>query len=136
MKRSLEIYRDILTGAIENGGHGWFSVDEYEWEDTDDPHAVIVPDDADDATPLRVDSKVIARGVGVIRDAIVNPDAVDDHTTYLVNDRTGQRLYMSQVQRARIMRAMRAYDDHGSDLDVIDYLAIVECGLFGAVTYA
>ena len=127
---------DVLITAVENGGHGWFEVLEYH-PDAPAPFAVVVADDddEDDPTPLRIDLDIIARGLGIIRrarhEAITDGPDIDQQVLH--NSVTGQRLYMSADMRQRIVAADRSNE---ADIDVIDALAIVECGLFGGVTYA
>jgi len=128
---------DVLTGAIENGGHGWFSVDEYTWDDPDtEPFAVVIEDD-DDAERHRIDFALIRKGLRVIADARPRPIAEGHDAGLLVlhNMTTGGRLYLSHEQRREIVKADRTNGEDGN-LDALDYLAIIECGLFGAVTYA
>lgn len=134
-ERRREFLTDVLTMAVENGGHGWFSVEEYVWSDPDVlPYAVVVDDvDHDDeATTHRITFAVLSKGLGVIGKARNQATERDGHVLH--NMDTGQRLYMSRDMQTRIMRASREYE--AGDLDAIDALAIVECGLFGAVTYA
>jgi hypothetical protein len=133
MERSVErteFLSDVLVTAIESGSSGWFVVDEYE-PDGPDAHAVIRADDEPGA-PRRVTLGTIAHGLAIIRDA--RPRPVEDGVLVLHNAGTGQRLYMSYDMRRRIMLADRTNGDDG-DLDVVDALAILECALFGAVTY-
>lgn len=140
-KERVEFLTNILTGAIESGAYGWFMVDEYRWEDMGEhAYAVITEEDetvAEGAEPAtyRIDFDVIVRGLQVIRKATMGP--VKDHNGSLVlcNAVTEKRLFVAPHRRAEIDRANRSNGDDG-DLDVIDYLAIVECGLFGRVVYA
>lgn len=140
MKRSdtrNEFLTDILTGAIENYGYGWFEVDEYKWESVPpgDAYAVITETEKEGEPQHRVDLDVIARGLGVIRDAQMQvDDQYPDDGEVLHNQASGKRLYMAPGRRKNIMLADRTNGDDG-DLDVVDYLNIVECGLFGAVLY-
>jgi hypothetical protein len=131
----VEFLRDCLCGAVENYGYGFFEVLEYVWEDTPDPYALVVDkNDEEDTTQYRIDLDLIAKGLGIIKRAQVEPDE-DNNSSYLVNADTRERLYVGHEQRRNIMLADRTNGEDG-DLDVIDYLAIVECGLFGAVMYA
>lgn len=132
-----EFLTDILTGAIENYGYGWFEVDEYKWESVPlgDAYAVITQNEEEDEPQHRVDLDVIARGLGVIRDAQMRVDDEYPNDGEVLHNRTsGKRLYMAPGRRRNIMLADRTNGDDG-DLDVVDYLNIVECGLFGAVLY-
>lgn len=133
----MEFLSDLVTIAIENGGYGWFSVDEYRWEDQPDgAYAVIRSVDIE--TPdhtARVDIDTIARGISVIRDARPQVDArYPKDGPVLHNTTTRQRLYLSAAMRTTILDASRESD--ASELDAIGALAIVECALFGAVTFA
>jgi hypothetical protein len=134
--RRQEFLTDILTGAVENGGHGWFVVHEYVWEDTTEPYAVIEEDGDTDNETFRVDLGVIRKGLHVIGQAEMREltEGHDAGTSVLHNAKTGQRLYLAASRRAEILKASRTNGEDG-DLDVLDYLAIVECALFGAVTY-
>jgi hypothetical protein len=139
MSERKEFLTDILTGAIENGGHGWFMVHDYEWE-ADEPYAVIEENDGDESNGdgrTRVDHGVIRRGLRVIAGAELREitEGYDAGCSVLHNGKDGRRLFLSPQQRKEIMLADRTNGEDG-DLDVVDYLAIIECGLFGAVTYA
>jgi hypothetical protein len=127
-----EFLTDILTTAVENGGHGWFSVDEYQWEAV--PAGGAYATVADDEGEIhRIDLDVLERGLQVIRDAVLGPDHLGGQVLH--NATSGCQLYVSPVQRTNICLADRTNGDEG-DLDCIDALAIVECGLFGRVVYA
>lgn len=126
----VEFLLDVLTTAIENFGYGWFEVDDYPDTERDaDAYAIIRPKDEPDKT-YRVDLDTVARGFGVIQRA---QEKDVDGERCLVNDKTGGRLHMSRSQRGRLLKANRENDN--ADLDVVDALAVVECGLFGVVTY-
>jgi hypothetical protein len=131
---------DVLTTAVENCGYGWFDVDEYEWDPDQGTqlgkaYAVVVA--KDDNAKYRIDLEVIARGLGVIRGARLRE--FQGHggkvVRVLINSKTAERLYMSEWMRANIMLSDRTNGEDG-DMDVIDALAVVECGLFGKVTYS
>lgn len=121
-----EFLTDIVVTAIENYGYGWFSVEDY---DCDNGTARIF-DQYDDDKPYDVSIDVIARGLGVIRDAKMHQG---EDEAYLMN-RQGNRLYVGPGRRKAIMEADREND--AGDLDVVDALGILECGLFGQVVYA
>lgn len=137
--KRIEFLTDILTGAIENYGYGWFVVHEYRWQNTTDPYALV--EDESDGERHRIDLAVVRRGLGVIRNAVLrSPDPAQPTLdgaadSVLFNAKTGERLYISPAQRRNIMLSDRTNGDDG-DMDVIDYLAVVECGLFGKVVYA
>lgn len=81
-------------------------------------------------------SRIALHTLGVIQRAFARvPDepSAQDNYAVLHNAATGQRLYMSGAQRARILGTSREND--ASQLDVIDALAILECALFGAATF-
>jgi len=133
----VEFYSDLLITAIENGGYGQFWTREYDpFEDS--PYAVIEFTDAE-GTLHRVTPATMAHGLGVITSAErrVDENHPDDGPV-LHNAATGQRLYMGSHQRERIVFAADPDNDEyeAGDLDVIDALAILECALLGAVTYA
>lgn len=126
---------DILTTAVENGGVGWFYTLAYKWESVPLGDAYAIVQDMEDETLIRrVDLGIIARGLGVIRAA---KPAVDqkypDDGPVLHNAETGQRLYLSVDAQKKIGQCDR---ENEADLDAVDALAIVECGLFGRVVYS
>lgn len=113
--------KDIIITAVENYGYGWFSVSAY---DPDNGTARI--HEEEEGTSHSVNVETIARGIGVIRRAeIVNGDLMAED---------GKPLYMSEGHRKRILESSREND--AGELDVIDALAVLECGLFGRVVYA
>jgi hypothetical protein len=132
----IQFLTDVLITAVENYGYGWFSVDEYEpgGDEPDGKAYAAITDDFDDNKQHRIDLAVIAHGFGVITDAkpAVDPKHPNDGEV-LHNAKTGQRLFVSGQNRKRLVEASRLND--AGELDVIDALAVVECGLFGAVTY-
>lgn len=123
--------RDIVIGAIENNGYGWFALCKYS---PDDGTATI--EATDDLEIHEVTPRVIAKGLGIIARARVSEatDSRGETERFYVNARTGQRLYLSRQDRKAIMDASR--DNDAVELDVVRALAILEIGLFGAVTYA
>jgi hypothetical protein len=128
-----EFLTDVVVTAIENYGYGpWFEVCAY---DSTKGRAVIEVED-DKANRHMVDADMIAKGFGVIRSAVLRRAVGDDECQpdVLHNVKTGQRLYLSPSNQRRILTAYRECD--AGDLDVVDALAILECALFGAVTYA
>lgn len=145
-----EFLKDALTIAIENGGYGFFSVSEWKWEDVTpgETYAVIHESGEEEDQPQtwRVDIETMAKGIGVIKSAVLKDFGGEVRTTggykyttpverVLSNAQTGERLYVSEEQRRNIMLAERTNMDEG-DLDAIDGLAILECALFGRVVYA
>lgn len=122
-----EFLTDIVVTAIENGGYGFFTVEEYDPENG----TATIADKYDEVHPqFSISIETIARGLGEIRGAKMH-DAKDE--SYLVNHQ-GRRLFMPQGMRKSIMEADREND--AGNLDVVDALAILECGLFGQVVYA
>lgn len=123
---------DAFTAAIENDGYGQFACHEYK-HTGDDPHAVIEFDD--DETQHHIDLDTMARGVGVIRAARPAVDAkYPDDGEVLHNAATGVRLFLSTAARANILLADRT-NGYDGDIDVVAALAVLECAVFGAVTY-
>lgn len=122
----VEFLGDVLVTAIENGGYGFFDVVSY---DCDHPEALIM--DPEDKINYMVDIDVIARGIGVIRNAKLATFGNDE---VLANASTGERLFVSENDRALIMECSREND--AGEIDVVLALAILECGLFGKVVYA
>lgn len=127
----VEFLDGLLVTAIENFGYGWFVVHEYGGEGATS-YAVIEPED-DPGTKHRVDLDTMAKGLGVIKRAELRGTERDGEVLH--NSATGERLYMSTELRKDIMLADRTNGDEG-DIDVVGALAILECALFGAVTYA
>jgi hypothetical protein len=135
--RRAEFLTTVLTTAIESGSLGWFVVHEYRHDSVPlgSAYALIEPEDQENITH-RVDLDVIARGLALIRDALPLVQSTRPSDGPVLCDRTtGKRLYVSAGMRSRIMAADRSCDEDG-DLDAIDALSIVECGLFGQVVYA
>jgi hypothetical protein len=124
-----EFLADVFTTAIESGSYGWFTVEEYV-HDGDAPYAVLVADD--DHESYRVTPATISHGIGTLQRAGLRP--INDTESVLHNAKTGQRLYVSVSNRRRMLAESRLND--AGALDVIDALALLEIGLFGAVTYA
>ncbi len=135
----VEFLSNVLVTALEHYGYGFPELIEYHIPDGEEAswYAVIADRYAEDPTDdnhgktWRVDLDTIARGLGIIRRAIV---ATTDEGTYLHHSETFERLYVSTEQRAAVMAADR--ENEAVDLDVIDALAILECALFGRVVNA
>lgn len=130
----IEFLVDVLTTAIENYGYGQFETDDYKHSDGAESFATIrFYDDPENIHRVTLDT--LAHGLTVIRDAVKrDAETFPAGDTVLHNAKTGQRLYMSSEMRANILLADHTNGDDG-DLDVVDALAILECALFGAVTY-
>lgn len=120
----IEFLQDVLVGAIENSGYGWFTVQAYQ-----DDFADITDNETE--IQYHVDLDTVAQGIGVINKAKIEYFE-GEHA--LANDYTGERLYLSAERRKAIVQASR--DNDAGDLDVVDCLAILECAIFGQVTYA
>lgn len=135
----IDFLTDVLTTAVEHGGYGFFYVDEYRWENVEpgEAYAIVTDKEDDEVGSYRIDLDLIAKGLGVIRSAELREitDWDGSAVEVLHNVKTGERLYLSESQRKNILLADRTNYDEG-DLDVIDALAVVECGLFGKVVYA
>ncbi len=80
----------------------------------------------------RVDLDTIARGLGIIRNAVMREVPNDGPVPH--NKVTGERLYYGGESRKLLMQADRTNGDEG-DWDVISALAVLECAIFGAVRY-
>lgn len=129
----IEFLSDLVTTFIESG-FSWFTVDVYQWVGVPEACATITDDEDDRSYCVTVDT--IARGIGVIRDAVMHVDPkYPQDGEVLHNAKTWQRLYVSPGMRKRILEADRDYDE-AVNLDSVDASAIVECALFGAVVYA
>lgn len=151
----IEFLAGILVTAIESGSYGsWMCVHRYHIPDDNEAEwyadlHVAEDEREDEGNPelIHVDLDMIARGLGVIRSAVLRETPRETRTladgteytvggeTVLHNAKSGERLYLSEAHRKAIMLADRTNHEDG-DLDVIDCLAILECALFGAVTYA
>lgn len=158
----IEFLSDILGEVTGAGSYGFFYLIEETGQGTAEHKARIIDkEDAcdDDGWPLEVipedkivtvDLGTIARGLGVIQRSVMRdtPEVIrtvnagtPDEMTYTIrsenvlhNVRTGERLYMSPQQKKAIRDA--SFENEAADLDILDYLAILECGLFGKVMYA
>lgn len=136
---------DLLCGAIEHCGYGFPGVAEWHCPDgrPGEWYALIVDRyDEDDNTVHRVDLDTMAKGLGIIRRAFVATDGVP--TKYqpsgsgdaiYVHPTTWERLYLGSELRSDLLECDRSNGDEG-DYDVIGALAVLECAMFGSVTYA
>lgn len=142
-KRSAEreqFLADLLTGAIEHAGYGfpaakvWHCPDgapgQWYAEITD---RYLEPGDEGYGETQRVDLDTMAKGLGVIRDAVLKEVRHDGPVPH--NAKTGERLYFGGEARRDLLLADRTNGDDG-DYDVIGALAVLECALFGRVVYA
>jgi hypothetical protein len=118
-----EFLSNLLIGAIEHHGYGFPGVLEYRWEGRKpaEVYAVIYDryevDEDSDAKPeptWRVDIDTMAKGLGIIRKKYAGEGYAD---------------WVKDLQRAD-----RTNGDDG-DYDVIGALAVLECALFGEITY-
>lgn len=135
MLASEEFTDDMITTAVENGGMGWFYVREYRWESMPPGETFAVVEDKEDERVHRIDRSVILEGLRVMATHVLREVPYDGLVPH--NAATGERLYLSASSCERILRASQDPDGDGAgDMDVIDALAIVECGLFGKVVYA
>lgn len=140
----VQLLANVLVGAIENGGHGWFTVDDYHTPEgrLDEWYAVIRPYD-DKKTTYRVDLDVIEAGFTVVRNSVVdivrterrNSDDKDIEIAGYVHPISGKSLGINDDMHDAIMIADLS-DGEDESLDVIGYLAILEISLFGEVMYA
>lgn len=133
-----QFLKDLIITAIENDGYGWFKVRDY---DPDQGTAHIK--DVHEKREFDVTIETIAHGLAVIRDAKMATftrtscagtefeETVSDDA--LANGATGDRLYVSPDNRKRVLEASR--ENEAGDMDVVDALAILECGIFGHVEY-
>lgn len=127
-----EFLSDLFTTAMAHGGYGQFTVSDY----TDTSATVTFHEDGPEGGTHRVNLDTMARGLRVIRDAVLR-DPGGYMTGALVphNAETGQRLYFGGDARRALLLADRTNGDKG-DYDVIGALAVLECALFGRVVYA
>jgi hypothetical protein len=134
---SAEFCDSMVTTAIESGPGGWFTVIGYKWQDQapGKTFAVIEEDENSDGTRWTVDAALIRKGLDVIGQAVFRQADNANDGLVLHNAETADRLYMGQDMARRIIHAATA-DEDDWDLDAVDALAIVECGLFGRVVYA
>lgn len=125
---------DVLICAIEHNGYGFPGLVSSDLDFDREPmmtQALIVDRyEEEGQAPVRIDLDTIAAGIGVIRNA-VDQDIKDE--MILHNAKTLQRLHLSHGARKDILECSREND--ASEIDVVYALAILECGLFGAVTY-
>ncbi len=80
----------------------------------------------------RVDLDTMAKGLGIIRNAVMREVEHDGLVPH--NKDTGERLYFGGESRRLLMLADRTNGEDG-DYDVVSALAVLECGLFGRVSY-
>jgi hypothetical protein len=130
-----EFLSDVLSTFTESGSAlSWFTVDVYELDSDDRPSRVVITDDEGQRHEVNLDT--IARGIGIIRNAVMRVDAkYPQDGEVLHNAETGERLHLSRDERDQILCADRDYDE-AVNLDSVDASAIVECALFGKVVYA
>lgn len=140
----IEFLSGVLSGAVENNGYGGLTSDKWHCPDGKEAewYAVMVEREYDDKPEsFRVDLDTIAKGIGVISRAVLRKieSGYDKGAEVLHNSKTGERLYLSQEMRRDIMAASAENDaagsERGGDLDVIAYLAIMECGIYGRVVF-
>lgn len=137
---------DVMIAAIEHAGYGFPGLVRWDLDMDREPMvttATIVDryaedEKEDDASPayITVTLDTIAAGIGVIRKAKLrelNDFGDGDPDMVLHNVTSGQRLYLNEAGRKEILEASRLND--AGEIDVVLALAILECGLFGAVTY-
>jgi hypothetical protein len=134
---SAEFCDGIINTAIESGPGQWFTVHAYKWMDQapGETFAIIEEDEDEDGKRLTVDMALIRKGLDVIGQAVFRQADNANDGLVLHNAETADRLYMGQDMARRIIHAATA-DEDDWDLDAVDALAIVECGLFGRVVYA
>lgn len=134
-----EFLTDVLACAIEHNGYGFLGYISSNWT-ADNPvmTSVTIIDRYEEEeckageTPKRfvITLDTIAHGFSIIRAAV---DQDVDGEPLLHNAKSGQRLYLSHGDRKEILACDRAND--ASEIDVVYALAVLECALFGAVTY-
>lgn len=137
---------DVMITAIEHAGYGFPGLVRWDLDMDREPSvstATIVDryaedEKEDDASPtyITVTLDTIAAGIGVIQRAEIREivdHAFSDPDRVLHNAKSGQRLYLSRDSRKEILEASKAND--AGEIDVVLALAILECALFGAVTY-
>lgn len=137
---------DCLTGAIEHAGYGFAEAWVWEWDVAPGRAFAVISDKyededldfdtADGRVPdgfyaWLVDGNTVARGIGVIGKAVMRDAKHDGMVPH--NAATGERLYVAPWLRKDIMAASREND--AGYLDVVGYLAILECALFGVTAY-
>ncbi len=102
----------------------------------DDDGRTSCGDPATDHDPVRetwrVDLDTMAKGLGIIRSAVMREVEHDGPVPH--NKDTGERLYFGGEARRELMLADRSNGEDG-DYDVIGALAVLECALFGRVVY-
>lgn len=131
----------MITTAVENGGMGWFYVRAYRWQNLapGEVYADVVDreewDESEEAAPVhRINRSVILSGLRVMDTHVLQDVPYDGMVPH--NTATGERLYLSAESCRRIVAASQDPDGDGAgDIDAVDALAIVECGLFGKVVY-
>lgn len=128
---------DVLVTAIEHRGYGFSYAVEYVYDDDapENTYAVIRDRyDEESTETFRVTVDTMAKGLGIIRRAIV-ATVESGEGTYLHNADTFEQLYYGGDNRSDLLLADRTNGEDG-DVDVIGALAVLECALFGRVVYA
>lgn len=128
----IEFLSNLLCAAIENGGYGFFRTVTWHCPPSN-PAAwqAVIADPDDGGKQYRITLDTMAKGLGVIRRAIV---ATSDDGTFYHNAETFERLYVPSDARRELLLADRTDGDDG-DYDVVGALAVLECALFGRVVY-
>jgi hypothetical protein len=132
---------DVFFEAVgNNGGYGGLGTLSFSYDDND-PIASTATLRDDDGKQHVVNLATIERGLNVIRAAEMRERTTRSGRTVeeLHNAETGEVMHLSGDLRDAILGAEAALDAAGDgeheDLDVITYLAILECGLYGCVVY-
>lgn len=133
-----EFLTDLLTTALYHQGYGQFDVTT-DRTDANSPYAVIqFHEDGPEGGRHTVNLDTMARGLRVIRDAVLGPAgplSLDPDGQVYCNRTTGERLYFGGLARTDLLTADRTNGKDG-DYDVIGALAVLECAIFGRVVYA
>jgi hypothetical protein len=133
----IEFLSDALTCGIWHDGYGQFelvtdNIDFTENSIWDREHWFADIRFYGEREIHRITIDTIAKGIGVIRNAI--PATDDDGFTYLVNPTTFERVYVGEWIRDTVLT--ESAENECCNFDVVCGMAVIECALFGKVVYA
>src|ERR1051325_1055326 len=136
--RRIELLARIIDTAVDHQGYGFIDTIEYECDTPEGTYAVIrdryLEEEGDYeayvASETRLDHDTVAKGLGVIRNAVLRtvkeskgwvslykgvPSVPPRYADVLHNAATGERLYMSEENRKRILKASRENEAGGHE---------------------
>lgn len=143
----IQFLSNILVGAVKNGGYGGLRAQEWHCpEGRESEWYALMYEIEEPETVHRVDIDVIAKGVNVIAKSRMQPFVCPregcpeghrycDNGEKLLHNAGGERLGLHPSYKKVIVASSFANDDENCEMDVIYYLAIMECGIYGRVVF-